>query len=86
MNAVTVHSVRRNTRMLALLSILVGQGGMPMIGRLLLSSTHGKAAISKPPAIAAVITDPPLVDVGVFAGLEPIDRVLIVFGHQGTTG
>ena len=38
------------------------------------------------PAIAALVTDPPGVHVGILAWLEPVDRVLVVLGVDGAAG
>ena len=34
------------------------------------------------PAVAAVVAHPPLIDVGIFARFEAVDRILIVFGEN----
>jgi hypothetical protein len=38
------------------------------------------------PAVAALVADPPLVDVRVLARLEPVDGVLVVLGVDGAPG
>ena len=37
------------------------------------------------PAVATLVADPPLIDMRILPGLQPIDRVLIVLSGDGTT-
>jgi hypothetical protein len=50
------------------------------------ASTDPRLVVEVVPAVAALVADPPLVDVRILAGLEPVDGVLVVLGVDRAAG